>query len=143
MYAQADGHPMRRIDHIGVAVEDLDAALVPYVEGLGMETVGIEEVPTEHVRVAMLPIGESKIELLEPTSPDSAIAKFIERRGTGIHHIAIRVDDIATALDAMNGAGVRLIDEQPRPGAGGTKVAFAHPKAFGGVLVELVEGGHH
>ena len=108
-----------------------------------MELAHIEEVPTERVRVAMLPVGESKIELLEPTHPDSAIAKALERRGPGIHHIALRVDDVAAALESLKAANVRLIDEQPRPGAGGTRVAFAHPKGFGGVLVELVEGGHH
>ena len=134
---------MTRIDHIGIAVEDLESALVPYLEGLGMELAHIEEVPTERVRVAMLPVGESKIELLEPTHPDSAIAKALERRGPGIHHIALRVDDVAAALESLKAANVRLIDEQPRPGAGGTRVAFAHPKGFGGVLVELVEGGHH
>jgi methylmalonyl-CoA/ethylmalonyl-CoA epimerase len=133
---------MRRIDHIGIAVEDLEAALVPYVEGLGMEVAHREEVPTERVRVAMLPVGETKIELLEPTDPESAIAKFIERRGQGIHHIALAVDDVGETLESLKAAGVRVIDSEPRPGAGGTRVAFAHPKGFGGVLVELVEGGH-
>ncbi len=133
---------MRRIDHIGVAVEDLEAAIAPYVEGLGLEVARIEEVPTEAVRVAMLPVGDTKIELLEPTSPDSAIARSIERRGPGIHHLAFQVEDIEAALAALRGAGVRLVDEEPRVGAGGTRVAFAHPKGFNGVLVELVEGPH-
>lgn len=134
---------MRRIDHIGIAVPDLETALVPYVEGLGIQVAHREEVATQKVRVAMMPVGETNIELLEPTSEESPIAKFLEGRGPGIHHIAIAVDDIEAALERMNVAGVRMIDTEPRPGAGGTKVAFAHPKAFGGVLVELVEGGHH
>lgn len=133
---------MRRIAHIGIAVEDLEAAMAPYVEGLGITLDHVEEVPTEQVMVAMLPVGGTNIELLSPTHPESAIAKFLERRGSGVHHIAFAVDDIEAALERMRAAGVRLIDERPRPGAGGTRVAFAHPKAFGGVLVELVEGGH-
>ena len=134
---------MRRIDHIGIAVPDLETALAPYVEGLGIQVAHREEVATQKVRVAMMPVGETNIELLEPTSGDSPIAKFLESRGPGIHHIAIAVDDIEVAMERMNAAGVRMIDTEPRTGAGGTKVAFAHPKAFGGVLVELVEGGHH
>ena len=134
---------MRRIDHIGIAVPDLETALAPYVEGLGIQVAHREEVATQKVRVAMMPVGETNIELLEPTSEDSPIAKFLKDRGPGIHHIAIAVDDIEAAMERMNAAGVRMIDTEPRPGAGGTKVAFAHPKAFGGVLVELVEGGHH
>ncbi len=141
IWVVCDGGAMRRIDHIGIAVEDLEAALVPYVEGLGMEVAHREEVATERVRVAMLPIGDTKLELLEPTDPESAIARFIERRGPGVHHIALAVDDVAASLASLRAAGVRLIDEEPRPGAGGTRVAFAHPKGFGGVLVELVEGG--
>ncbi len=134
---------MRRIDHIGIAVPDLETALAPYVEGLGIQVAHREEVASQNVRVAMMPVGETNIELLEPTSEDSPIAKVLEGRGPGIHHIAIAVDDIEAAMERMNAAGVRMIDTEPRPGAGGTKVAFAHPKAFGGVLVELVEGGHH
>lgn len=133
---------MRRIDHIGIAVEDLEAALAPYVDGLGMVVDHVEEVPTERVRIAMLPIGDTKLELLEPQDPESAIAKFIERRGPGIHHIALAVEDVAASIESLKAAGVRLIDEEPRPGAGGTRVAFAHPKGFNGVLLELVEGGH-
>ena len=91
----------------------------------------------------MLPVGETNIELLEPTSEDSPIAKFLERKGPGIHHIALAVEDIDAALERMAAADVRMIDTEARPGAGGTRVAFAHPKAFGGVLIELVEGGHH
>jgi methylmalonyl-CoA/ethylmalonyl-CoA epimerase len=134
---------MRRVDHIGIAVPDLEQALAPYVEGLGLQVAHREEVETQRVRVAMLPVGETNIELLEPTSEDSPIAKFLERKGPGIHHIALAVDDIDAALAQMREAGVRMIDDEPRPGAGGTRVAFAHPKAMGGVLVELVEGSHH
>lgn len=132
---------MRRIDHIGIAVTDLEDALAPYVEGLGLQVAHREEVPTQKVQVAMLPLGETKIELLEPTSGDSPIAKFLERKGPGIHHIALAVEDIDAALARMAAADVRMIDTEPRPGAGGTRVAFAHPKAFNGVLIELVEGG--
>jgi len=134
---------MRRIDHIGIAVADLEGALAPYVDGLGLQVAHREEVPTQKVQVAMLPVGETNIELLEPTSEDSPIAKFLERKGPGIHHIALAVDDIDAAMARMAAADVRMIDTEPRPGAGGTRVAFAHPKAFGGVLIELVEGGHH
>ena len=133
---------MRRIDHIGIAVPDLEQALTPYVEGLGLQVAHREVVDTQKVRVAMLPAGETNIELLEPTSGDSPIAKFMERRGPGIHHIALAVDDIEAALARMEAAGVRMIDTEPRPGAGGTRVAFAHPKSMGGVLIELVEGSH-
>jgi methylmalonyl-CoA/ethylmalonyl-CoA epimerase len=98
---------MRRIDHIGIAVEDLEAALVPYVEGLGMEVAHREEVPEERVRVAMLPVGETKIELLEPTDPESPIARFIGRRGQGIHHIALAVDDVGAALESLKAGGRR------------------------------------
>ena len=140
-YGDGHGEGMSRIDHIGIAVEDLEAALRPYVEGLGLVAAHVEEVPTERVRVAMLPVGESNIELLQPLHPESAIAKHLERRGPGIHHIAFAVDDIAASLGSLKATGVRLIDEVPRQGAGGTRVAFVHPKGFNGVLVELVEGG--
>ncbi len=133
---------MRRIDHIGIAVPDLEQALAPYVDGLGLQVAHEEVVDTQKVRVAMLPVGETNIELLEPTSEDSPIAKFLERKGPGIHHIAMAVDDIETAQARMEAAGVRMIDTEPRPGAGGTRVAFAHPKSMGGVLIELVEGSH-
>jgi methylmalonyl-CoA/ethylmalonyl-CoA epimerase len=134
---------MRRVDHIGIAVSDLERALEPYLEGLGLQVAHREVVETQGVRVAMLPVGETNIELLEPTSGDSPIARFIERKGPGIHHIALAVDDIDAALARMHEAGVRMIDDEPRPGAGSTRVAFVHPKAMGGVLVELVEGSHH
>ncbi len=117
--------------------------MAPYVEGLGLEVAHREVVDSQMVEVAMLPVGETNIELLMPTSEDSPIAKFLERKGPGIHHIAMAVDDIEAALERMEAAGVRMIDTEPRPGAGGTRVAFAHPRSMGGVLVELVEGSHH
>jgi len=133
---------MSRIDHIGIAVQDLEAAMRPWVEGLGLKVAAVETLESERVKVAMLPVGETKLELLQPTSPESAIAKFIEKRGTGIHHIAFHVESAAAALEALKVAGVPLIDQAPRQGAGGMKVGFAHPKGFGGVLVEVVEGHH-
>jgi len=142
IYPDADGARMSRIDHIGIAVESLDAAMRPYVDGLGLRVASVEELASERVKVAMLPVGETKVELLEPTSPESNIAKFLEKRGPGVHHIAFSVPDAAAALSALKAAGVPLIDQAPRVGAGGTKVGFAHPKGFGGVLVEVVEGHH-
>ncbi len=130
---------INKIDHIGIAVKNLDEAVDLYKK-LGFEVKEIEEVPEQKVKVAMLPVGESKIELLEATSEDSPIAKFIERRGEGVHHIAINVSDIEKALQNAKEKGLQLIDEKPRIGAGGKKVAFIHPKSTKGVLLELVEG---
>ncbi len=130
---------IKKIDHIGVAVSNLNEAVEVY-KSLGFHVAEIEEVEEQKVRVAMLPIGESKIELLEATSPESAIAKFIEKRGEGVHHIAINVENIEEALENAKKAGIKLIDEKPRIGAGGKKVAFLHPKSLKGVLLEFVEG---
>jgi methylmalonyl-CoA/ethylmalonyl-CoA epimerase len=130
---------IRKIDHVGVAVKSLEEAVKTY-EALGFEVEEIEEVAEQKVRVAMLPAGESRVELLEATSEDSAIAKFISSRGEGIHHIAINVENIEEALNKAKEAGLRLIDEKPRIGAGGKKVAFVHPKSTHGVLLEFVEG---
>ncbi len=130
---------IRKIDHVGIAVKSLDEAVKTY-EALGFEVEEIEEVEEQKVKVAMLPVGESRVELLEATSPDSAIAKFIDSRGEGIHHIAINVENIEEALKKAKEAGLRLIDEKPRIGAGGKKVAFVHPKSTHGVLLEFVEG---
>jgi len=130
---------INKIDHIGIAVKNLDEAVDLYKK-LGFEVKEIEEVPEQKVKVAMLPVGESKIELLEATSEDSPIAKFIERRGEGVHHIAINVSDIEKALQNAKEKWLQLIDEKPRIGAGGKKVAFIHPKSTKGVLLELVEG---
>jgi methylmalonyl-CoA/ethylmalonyl-CoA epimerase len=128
-----------KIDHIGIATRAIDAASTFWHEGLGLEQVNAEEVAEQKVRVAMLAVGESRIELLEATSPDSPIAKFIEKRGPGIHHIAIRVDDIYHALERLKHEGAQLIDAEPRVGAGGCLVAFIHPSSANGVLVELVQ----
>ena len=127
------------LDHIGIAVRDLDTALAFYRDALGLEIEGVEEVPSQHVRARFVPVGGTTLELLEATSPQSAIARSIERRGPGLHHLTLRVDDIAAVLARLKARGVRLIDEEPRPGAGGSLVAFIHPSAAHGVLVELKE----
>lgn len=128
-----------RIAHIGIAVKSIDEALKLYHHTLGIPLHGQEEVGTERVRVAFLPVGDTEIELLAATGPDSPVARFIETRGEGIHHIALEVPDIETALEALRVRGFRLIDETPRTGAGGMRVAFIHPKSAGGVLLELCE----
>ena len=128
----------RKIDHVGIAVKNLDEAVKVW-EGLGLKVDEIEEVPDQKVRTAIIHVGESRIELLEPTSEDSPIAKFIAKRGEGIHHIALGVDDIEAHLEELKEKGYRLIDEKPRIGAGGAKIAFVHPKAVTGVLLELCE----
>jgi methylmalonyl-CoA/ethylmalonyl-CoA epimerase len=128
-----------KIDHIGIATGGIEDALAFYRDSLGLEVTETEEVAEQLVRVAMLPIGESRIELLEATSADSPIARFLEKRGPGIHHIAVRVDDIRAALANLRQKGARLIDEEPRQGAAGCLVAFVHPSSTGGVLLELVQ----
>ena len=130
---------VRKVDHIGVAVSNLEEALKIYTDVLGLKLHGTEVVEEQKVRVAFMPVGDTEIELLESTDPEGPIAKFIEKRGEGIQHIAFRVDDIEEALEQMRRKGVRLIDEKPRYGAGGARIAFLHPKATGGVLVELCE----
>ena len=130
---------LKNVDHIGIAVSNLQESLSFWETSLGIELHGLEEVTEQHVRTAFLPIGGTEIELLEPTSPDSTIAKFIEKRGEGLHHIAIRVDDIEAALAELKAKGVQLIDETPRGGAGGARIAFVHPKSTHGVLLELCE----
>ena len=129
----------RYINHLGVATKGIDEALGFWVDALGLENVHTEVVEDQKVRVAMLPIGESRIELLEPTSEDSPISKFLEKRGGGIHHVAIEVDDIKASLAKLKAKGVRLIDEVPRIGAEGCLVAFVHPSGTNGVLLELVQ----
>jgi methylmalonyl-CoA/ethylmalonyl-CoA epimerase len=128
-----------KINHLGIATKSIEEALKFWEDSLGLENVHTEVVEDQKVRVAMLPIGESRIELLEPTSDDSPISKFIEKRGGGIHHVAVAVDDIETALARLKSQGARLIDEVPRIGAEGCLVAFVHPAASGGVLLELVQ----
>ena len=125
------------IDHIGIAVNNIKEALPFWESALGVKCTGTETVEDQKVTTAFLPIKESEIELLEATSPDSPIAKFIEKKGEGIHHLAIRVDDLEKALAELKEKGVKLIDEQPRRGAGGAMIAFLHPKATGGILLEL------
>lgn len=128
-----------KIDHIGVATRAIEEAAGFWLSALGVSEIETEEVADQKVRVAMLPLGESRLELLEATSPDSPISKFIEKRGPGIHHLAVRVEDINAALAQLRGQGVRLIDNEPRIGAGGCLVAFVHPSSTGGVLLELVQ----
>jgi len=128
-----------KIDHIGIATNGIEDASTVYRDLLGIEATETEEVSGQKVRVAMLPIGESRIELLEATSADSPISKFLTKRGPGVHHIAVRVEDIRTSLADLKSKGARLIDEEPRAGAGGCLVAFIHPSSTGGVLIELVE----
>ena len=128
-----------KIEHIGIATGRIETAVGFWRDALGLSVVEAEEVAEQQVRVLMLPIGETHIELLEPTGPESPIAKFLEKRGAGIHHIAVRVNDIRSALARLKEHGARLIDETPRVGAGGCLVAFIHPAAADGVLVELVE----
>jgi methylmalonyl-CoA/ethylmalonyl-CoA epimerase len=128
-----------KIEHIGIATRAIEDSLEFWRDALGLEVVHTEVVEEQGVRVAMLPVGEPRIELLEPTHAGSPIAKFLEKRGAGIHHIAVRVDDIRAALRGLKEKGARLIDETPRTGAGGCLVAFVHPSTSGGVLLELVE----
>ena len=128
-----------RVDHIGIAVKDLAQAKKFYEEILGMKATGEEVVEEQKVKVCFIPSGDSEVELLESTSPDGPIAKFIEKNGEGIQHLALRVDNIEAALEELKAKGVRLIDEKPRYGAGGASIAFIHPKATGGILLELCE----
>ncbi|MDR3567693.1 MAG: methylmalonyl-CoA epimerase [Syntrophobacteraceae bacterium] len=126
-----------KVDHIGIAVNNIEEVKKLYSEILGIPHLGSETVAEQKVTTAFFPVGESEIELLESTAPDGPIAKFIESRGQGIQHIALRVDNIEEALEELKAKGVRLIDEKPRKGAGGAKIAFLHPKSTFGVLVEL------
>ena len=130
---------IRGIDHIGIAVEKLEEAMPFYRDCLQLEFLGIEEVPSQKVRVAMFAVGCSRIELLEPTSPDSPIARALEKRGQGMHHIAYSVDDADLEVDGLIASGVRMIDSSPRVGAGGTRIAFIHPASSGKVLTEICQ----
>ena len=129
---------LKRVDHVGIAVENLDES-VKFYESLGFKASGYEVVAEQKVKVAFLPCGDSELELLESTEPDGPIARFIEKNGPGIQHIAIRVDDIDKALEELKAKEVRLIDQVPRYGAGNERIAFVHPKATGGVLLELTQ----
>ncbi len=125
------------IEHLGIAVKSLETAIPYYEQILGMKCYSIEEVKDQKVKTAFFKVGQTKIELLEPTSPDSTIAKFIENKGEGIHHLAFAVPDTAEALNELSAKGIRLIDAAPRAGAEGLAIGFAHPKSTGGVLTEF------
>lgn len=130
---------IKKIDHIGIAVKSIDDALKFYEDVLGLNCSGIEEVAEQKTKTAFLPCGDSEIELLEGMDETSAVSKFIEKRGQGIQHIAVRVDNIEKAIEELKAKGMVLIDEKPRYGAGGARIAFVHPKSTGGVLLELCE----
>lgn len=138
---KAQSSPAVRVAHIGIAVRNLDEALRLYHEALGLPLHGRESVESDGVNVAFLPAGDTELELLDATDPESPVARFIEKRGEGIHHIALEVDDVAETLKILRDRGYRLIDEEPRIGAGGVRVAFVHPRSTGGVLIELCEKG--
>src|SRR5450756_2150789 len=130
---------LKNIDHIGIAVTNMQESLSFWETSLGIEPHGIQEVPEQKLRTEFLPVGDTEIELLESTSADSSVAKFIEKHGEGLHHIAIRVDNIEVALAELKAKGICLLDETPRNGAGGARIAFDHPRATHGVLLELCE----
>ncbi len=136
---------LSRIDHVGIAVESVDDALALYQDGLGLPLVHRETVPEQGVEAALLDVGDSHIELVAPLSPDTAVGKFLAKRGPGLHHVAYRVADIEAALATLAGNGMRLIDERPRTGIRRSRVAFVHPASTDGVLTEIVQpaqGGH-
>jgi methylmalonyl-CoA/ethylmalonyl-CoA epimerase len=130
---------IQELHHIGIAVRSLEEAIPRYVDALGLQFDGIEDVPTEKVRVAIVRAGATRIELLEPTDADSPIAKFLDKRGPGVHHLAFQVEDTGEMIKILTDAGAPVLDTAPRSGAHGTKVAFVHPKYLGGVLAELVQ----
>jgi methylmalonyl-CoA/ethylmalonyl-CoA epimerase len=132
---------VKRIDHIGIAVREIEQAGKFYTDILGLEIEDIEHVADQKVNVAFVPIADSEVELLASTEPDGPVAKYLDSRGEGIQHIAFRVENIEEALKELNEKGVRLIDQKPRKGAGGARIAFIHPKETNGVLVELCERG--
>jgi len=131
-----------RIDHIGVAVEDLDAAIGLYEQSFEMALAHRETVETQGVEAVLLDVGEGHVELLAPLGPETAVGKFLARKGPGLHHVAYAVDDLDSALEGIRGAGIDLIDDEPRQGIRGSRVAFLHPKSTGGVLTEIVEPAH-
>ena len=133
---------IKQINHIGIAVSSLENHIPFYRDILGLTALGTEEVPEQKVKVAMFQVGEVKIELLEPTSGESPVAKFIEKKGEGIHHIAYETDDIIKEIKGFQGKEIRMIDETPRHGAHGTKIAFIHPKSSGKVLTEICQSSH-
>lgn len=129
-----------KLDHIGIAVASLEEGMHFY-QALGLELSGTDEVPEQGVKVAFLPVGDTRLELLEPTGPESPIAKHLEKRGPGLHHLCVQVDDIRSAMDQLRRSGYRLLSEEPQPGAHGCQVCFVHPKSTGGVLLELSQPG--
>jgi len=128
---------IKKVDHIGIAVNDIEEARRPY-EALGLKVTHVKEVEEQQVRVAFLPVGDTEVELVQPTTADSGVARFLEKRGEGVHHLCFEVEDIEVALAELQAQGMRLIDREPRQGAFG-RVAFLHPKSTHGVLIELVE----
>jgi len=134
--------PIQELHHIGVAVPSLDDALPKWTDGFGLRLESVDEVPTEKVKVAVLKAGNTRVELLEPTSEDSPIAKFLAKRGPGIHHLAFQVGDCQQKITQLIDDGAPMLNETPNPGAHDCKVAFVHPKYLGGVLAELVEDPH-
>ncbi len=130
---------IRKVDHIGIAVSNLDEALKLYRDTLGLKVEHVEDF--EGMKIAFIPIGDTEFELLQPTDPNSALAKFLEKRGEGVQHVAIRVDDVQKSLEELKGKGLQVIDQKPRPGAGGAKIAFFHPKSTMGVLLEICQRG--
>jgi len=130
---------VKKIDHIGIVVQDIEAALKVYRDALGLELAKTELVPEQQVKIAFLPTGESEIELVQPTTDDSGVARYLARRGEGIHHICLEVDDIEAALAQVAATGMELIDKTPRTGSDGQKLAFVHPKSAHGVLIEFYE----
>jgi methylmalonyl-CoA/ethylmalonyl-CoA epimerase len=128
-----------KINHIAIVVPDLERGAQFWVQALGLDIAHVEDVPEQRVKVAFVPVGDSNIELLEPTDDQSGVARYLQKRGPGIHHLCLEVEDIEAALDGLRAAGIPLIDEEPRPGANGKKYAFVHPKGTGGVLVELYQ----
>lgn len=130
---------IKKIDHIGIAVKNIEKTNELFCNILGLKVAGEELIEEQKVKVAFLPLGDSELELLESTSPDGPIARFIEKKGEGIQHIAFRVDNLEKILEKLKEDGVRLIDEKPRYGAGGAKIAFLHPKSTNGILIELSE----
>lgn len=131
-----------KIDHLGIAVNSIDERKNFWTDVLGLSFAGAETVQEQKVTTAFFPVGESEVELLESTSPDGPVAKYIEKRGEGIQHVAFRVENIDAALDELKAKGIQLIDQQPRIGAGGARIAFLHPKATNGILVELCQRDH-
>ncbi|MBN1862652.1 MAG: methylmalonyl-CoA epimerase [Dehalococcoidales bacterium] len=132
---------IRRVNHIGIAVKDIDSAAKVYADAFGLKVQDVEVMEAAGVKIALIPVGESKIELVEPTDPEGKIARFIEEKGEGLNHLAFEVSDIEAVLDLLKAKGVPLVDEKPRSGAGGARIAYLQPAAAGGVSLELVEPG--